>query len=260
MMRSHRPPLRTNYSERPRKLLHVPHAFESAGSTLVGVASSLVTPIRERGDISAVVLSNQRDARVDGAENLLVDYSRHCPMQYIDRKRLLFDYALGAAGSPRWFAGRLFLPAVEAAQAWKPDGILLYEGHATASIPRWRRAFPDTPILIYAHNSFSRSFLPPELTRLLSLADGVVCVSHSARSKVLPRVRSLRHRIHVVHNGVDTDFFSPPDDRPPHEELRLLFAGQVAEHKGVHLLIEAAAEATRNLDRPVSLDEKFQGV
>lgn len=230
-----------------RRLLHVPTAYSSAGNTLLKVTAALAGPHAAGGGCSAVVLSDQRDARVAGVDNLLVDYSTVCPRQWFTEWEKRVDAACGIVGMRRPFFGSLYRPAIEAALDWKPDAILLYEGHSLASVPSWRAAFPDVPLVLYVHSLVSRSFLPRELHRVLARLDGVVCVSGALRQTVLARLRRSPTVFHVVHNGVDRDFFTPVgrEPRTPCAPLRVLFAGQVAAHKGVHLLLRAAELAVR---------------
>ena len=73
--------------------------------------------------------------------------------------------------------------------------------------------------------------------RTLSVADRVVAVSNATRAalaKVFPEVEAT-----VIHNGVDTDFFTPAPKLQPSTEgrpFRLLFIGNLTNRKGADLL------------------------
>jgi len=64
-----------------------------------------------------------------------------------------------------------------------------------------------------------------------------------------------KQKIRYITPGIDSSEFTnlPVDTSPPGDELRLLYLGQVTQHKGVDLLIEAAGRL-RAEGLPVSLD------
>ncbi len=235
------------------RILHVPHAYAGAGNTLLNVISELSACHARTGGESAVVLSDQRDAKVSTAENLLVDYSRYCPRQWFTRSELLADAAIGMVGGTRPYMGRVYRPAVEAAVEWRPDLILLYEGHAMASVASWRRALPaPVELWLYVHNAVSRSFRRREFGRLAGDLDGIVCCSDYMRGTVLPLLPDGAKPIRTVTNGVDLERFSPVDPpAKPTDALEVVFAGQVRPHKGPHLLLGAAGRARELTDRPL---------
>lgn len=65
-------------------------------------------------------------------------------------------------------------------------------------------------------------------------ADAVACVSRYTQEQVL-RIYG-RTDAQVVHNGIDTDFFRPPHERPAFPPFRLLFVGNRTRRKGADLL------------------------
>jgi alpha-maltose-1-phosphate synthase len=79
-------------------------------------------------------------------------------------------------------------------------------------------------------------------------ADAVVAVSHGMRDDVLRCYPSLDpDRVHVVHNGIDTDLYHPEtlDDVPARlgvdpERPYVLFVGRITRQKGVPHLLRAA--------------------
>ena len=84
-------------------------------------------------------------------------------------------------------------------------------------------------------------------------ADAVIAVSHGMRHDVLASYPSVDpDRIHVVHNGIDTDMFTPRPDASAVGALGLdparpfaLFVGRITRQKGVlHLLRAATALPT----------------
>lgn len=78
-------------------------------------------------------------------------------------------------------------------------------------------------------------------------ADAVVAVSHGMRADVLAAYDSLDpDRVHVVHNGIDADFYRPDPDVEVLERLGvdlnrpyLAFVGRITRQKGVPHLLRA---------------------
>jgi glycosyltransferase involved in cell wall biosynthesis len=209
-----------------------------------------------RGGRAAVILSDNRDVRVDGVENVFVDYTRYCPKEWFSRWEVSIDQAAGVAGLARPYHSKLFIPAIEAAAAIDPDVILLHESHyAAVSLPRWRRACPRARVLLYVHVNLSRSYLRHELKRLLADADGVICVSRDSRRAVLSRAPWIEDKTFVVENGVDTALFRPgPVERAPapgEDAVEVLFVGRVVPSKGPDRLLAALDVARRRTSVPL---------
>lgn len=80
------------------------------------------------------------------------------------------------------------------------------------------------------------------------LADAVFSSSACSADWCAKHYGVKRERIPVLHTGVDAKLFSPravpKADRPT-----IVFAGKLARNKGVHLLVEAACELTREFPR-----------
>ena len=240
------------------RVLHVPLPLSRRGNTLIGVVAELARCESADGATVGVVVSDNRDAHLDGLDNLSVDYTRHCPRQRFTRAERLQDDLSARLGRRRRHTGDLYLPAVEAAVAWCPDLLLLYEGMATAAtVPAWRAALPDARIVLYLHSPLARTYGRAELVRSLVDIDAVVCVSGFLRSQVVTRAPALAARTTVVENGVDRSIFHPaPDgsagqDRGDRSSFELLFVGQVAPHKGPDLLLRAIAAARELTDVPL---------
>ena len=75
------------------------------------------------------------------------------------------------------------------------------------------------------------------VTRSYKLAGRTVALSRSSAESmrlVFPGLNPL-----VIPNGVDLDFFTPPDERRPlaGREIRLLFVGNLSRRKGADLLV-----------------------
>lgn len=72
--------------------------------------------------------------------------------------------------------------------------------------------------------------------------DHILCVSEASRTAIAGELGRSPASLTVVNNGVELDRFYPRADWPSTTRktaLSLLFAGTVAEHKGVHTAVEA---------------------
>ena len=70
----------------------------------------------------------------------------------------------------------------------------------------------------------------------------VLCVSNAVKKDLAVNANIPPENMAVVYNGVETDLFIPPaNDTRPTDELKLLYAGSLVDHKGVHTAVEAMA-------------------
>jgi glycogen synthase len=80
----------------------------------------------------------------------------------------------------------------------------------------------------------------------LELADAVIAVSHGTRDDVLRLFEVAPERIHVIHNGIDADFFSPDSGTDALDRYGInrtvpyvLFVGRITRQKGIVHLVHA---------------------
>jgi starch synthase len=79
-------------------------------------------------------------------------------------------------------------------------------------------------------------------------ADAVIAVSNGSRHDVLDAYPTLDEaKVHIVHNGIDTDFYAPDPDTTVLERLGVdldrpsaVFVGRITRQKGVPHLLRAA--------------------
>ncbi len=238
----------------PLHLAHVPIPLSSSGSSIATVIRELTKEHARHGGRTTVVSAVDRDLRVDGAENRLVDFSSVCPRGWFTRRETLADFAAGGLGFTRQHWGRMQDPAIDAVREVRPEVVLIHEGHyALASVPAWKRSLPGTPRVLYVHNPVSRSYGRRELRRLLAHLDGIIFVSEDARRRLRRRAGGLPPSA-VVHNGVDAQVFHARDRLDgPRGPLRITFAGQVSDYKGAHLMLRAIADAGLGSDAEVKV-------
>jgi glycogen synthase len=80
----------------------------------------------------------------------------------------------------------------------------------------------------------------------LQMADAVIAVSRETREDVVRLFDVLEERVHVIHNGIDADFFAPDDATDALARYRidpavpyLLFVGRITRQKGIVHLVRA---------------------
>jgi glycosyltransferase involved in cell wall biosynthesis len=226
------------------------------GNTLMTVAAELVRCETDAGHTPGLVVSTNRGVTMDHTELVPVDFTVPCPREWFTRTERLRDMLAGRVGRRRRFTGDLYRPAVDAAVAWEPDLVLLYEGlFVAATVPEWRRALPDATLVVYLHSALARSYGPHELERGLADVDRVVCVSEYLRRTVVDRVPALAEHTVVIPNGVDLAAFRPGDGSVPSADgdqpFTLLFVGRVSRHKGPDLMLAAMSVAAASTGRPM---------
>lgn len=242
---------------------HVPMPLAGDGSSVAHVVRALTREHSFHGGRSTVVTSDNRIATFPDADIIPVDYTRNCPREWFTAAEYRVDWAMGALLLERRHAARLFEPAAEALLADPPDWVLIHEGHyAVTSVRLFRRVLPrSTKLALHVHNALSASILRPELSHLLRSVDAVISVSDFMGNHVRDRAWVSTNKLHTVYNGVDTHRFHPPaaENVRRGSTVRLLYVGQIAPHKGVHLLLEAlvemGAEGTRFETRIVGSSE-----
>ena len=230
------------------RVAHVPMPLSTSASSVTTVARQLARQEQVRGGAVFAIMSSERDVVFDDADIVSVEYARYCRRQWFTEKEMLLDHALGLLGRYRRFSGRIFVPAIEAARTLDVDIVFLHEGHyATGSLAYWRKLWPAARVVLYVHTPISRAYRRRELTKLLNQAEQVIFVSEHLRAATLMRAGRLDVPTAVVHNGIDHEIFHARGRTPPTEALRVMFAGQVAEHKGVHLILAAANQAVGSM-------------
>jgi glycogen synthase len=86
----------------------------------------------------------------------------------------------------------------------------------------------------------------------IEMADAVVAVSQGTRNDVLAHFKVDPTRVHVIHNGIDTDEYRPTDatdliERFPIDLSRpyVLFVGRITRQKGIVHLVRAISHLPR---------------
>lgn len=76
-----------------------------------------------------------------------------------------------------------------------------------------------------------------------------IAVSNLCRKEIMKKLRVKAERISVIHNGVDTKLFSPPESdemEKKYSRPTIVYMGRLIAKKGIHVLIKAMPEVIRN--------------
>ncbi|MBP9946415.1 MAG: glycosyltransferase family 4 protein [Vicinamibacteria bacterium] len=138
-----------------------------------------------------------------------------------------------------WSQLRLTLGCAEAAEgSGIPVAYTFNDDHPAGFLPR--RA-----------NGTLRSALGAGLDRIFSSLtlsarrlNRTTCISATLKSVLLEKGLAISQS-KVIYQGIPIERFPPALDRPLSPTLRILYAGQLHEYKGVHTLLEAAAMISR---------------
>lgn len=207
------------------------HYSPRTGSAIPTVVHGLATAAASRGRITRVsVARGTYPDRYDSAE--AVEYAE-APAGRHDRQ---IDAVTGRLGLGRQRTRRRYAAAVTDQDSWPPSVVFAHNApQLVGAIDRSRH----TPVL-YAHNELLRTYSRREAGRTLENAERIVCVSEFLADRTRDRLPvSLRERVVVVRNGVDTELFRPAPDKPERERVEVVFVGRVLRAKGPDVLLEA---------------------
>lgn len=152
------------------------------------------------------------------------------------------DALAGRLGLPRPGVRRTLRPALAGQDAWTPGVVLAHNAPQLVPLVHDRHA-----AVLYAHNLLLRTYSAREATRVLGRAAAIVCVSGALAEQTADHLpASLRDRLRVVPNGVDTSRFAPRADPARGDRLRVVFVGRMIPDKGADVLLEAVARLGRD--------------
>jgi glycosyltransferase involved in cell wall biosynthesis len=106
--------------------------------------------------------------------------------------------------------------------------------------PVIRELNPNAKIVLHLHAIWFSQSDPKALAARLRDVDLVTTVSDFVASKIRRDFPMIGDRVETVYNGVDPEEFRrEKDTRTGSSEKRILFAGAVSPHSGVHVLMDA---------------------
>ncbi|GAA1988085.1 glycogen synthase [Isoptericola halotolerans] len=152
------------------------------------------------------------------------------------------DAVRAPLGLPR-AARRTWAAALAGQDSWEPATVVLHNAPQAVALVHAQHQ----PVL-YAHNDLLRTYTRREAGRALGEVSAIVCVSDHLAERTTARLpHSLRERVHVVRNGVDTDLFRPGPGFPDRvQELRIVFVGRTIPDKGPAVLLDAVETLDRD--------------
>lgn len=116
---------------------------------------------------------------------------------------------------------------------------------AEVLVLRWLRC-RRTPYLVCSAQNIDKRYPPPfrwfERWSLRGAAGAYVCNTEAGE---ILRAKGLTGELELLPLGVDVDRFRPADREPPTDRLRVGFVGRLIPHKGVDVLVRAAALCDR---------------
>ncbi len=139
------------------------------------------------------------------------------------------------------FTGAL-LAAVD---SFRPDVIICHHLYLLAALTR--RLFPSLAVWGVCHGTDLRQMHTNPLRRAyirggIAALDKVCCLHEAQRQAAIACYGLLPALVKTVGNGFNQQVFYNRNERRPHVEARLVYAGKISEKKGVYSLIAALDE------------------
>ena len=205
-----------------------------------------------KGDKLRVLCVTPRGETGQGGIDRLYHYVRKfAGAELADEAEVRFFAARGQAPGALWvatFPWRFLLFTLEVA-AWRPDVVHLnfatggsvYRKYALARVARLFGA----RTMLHFHGQFtaeqaaSSSFMMRCLGRLCHSADCILALGEHYRHAFTAWIGIPSQNVGVLANGIPDFAPNIALPKPAESDMRLLFAGEVGERKGVDLLIEA---------------------
>jgi glycosyltransferase involved in cell wall biosynthesis len=113
--------------------------------------------------------------------------------------------------------------------------------HCSQFVPVIRALNPGAKIVLQLHAEWFSQTRPAILERRLRDVDLVTAVSNHIAEKTRRQFPMIATRCRTIYNGIDTAEFrrEKPSYAPQRQEKRILYAGAVSPHKGLHVLMDA---------------------
>ena len=118
---------------------------------------------------------------------------------------------------------------------------VIHVQHCAQYVPLIRARNPSARIVLQLHAEWFSQNRPAILEQRLRHVDLVTTVSDYITEKTRRQFPIIAARCQTVHNAVDAAEFSRKRnyDALPQREKRILYAGAVSPHKGLHVLLDA---------------------
>ncbi|GJM24585.1 MAG: glycosyl transferase family 1 [Phycisphaerae bacterium] len=114
-----------------------------------------------------------------------------------------------------------------------------------------RRVLPRAKICVHMHCEWLSQLDEAWVAKCLPSIDAVFACSQYLVDRVVQRHPQHANKCHCIHNGVNTETFSPPASSHASDTARILFVGRLSPEKGVHVLAEAFNEIAKRVPNAV---------
>jgi glycosyltransferase involved in cell wall biosynthesis len=118
---------------------------------------------------------------------------------------------------------------------------VIHVQHCSQYLQDLRACNPNARIVLQLHAEWFSQNRPEILEQRMRHADLVTTVSNHITEKTCRQFPMMASRCQTIYNGIDAGEFSRRrnDDRSLQRERRILYAGAVSPHKGLHVLLDA---------------------
>jgi glycosyltransferase involved in cell wall biosynthesis len=143
------------------------------------------------------------------------------------------------ASSSAWFFRTFGRRAAEDLR--RQDCNVIHVQHCSQYLPVIRVLNPGAKIVLQLHAEWFSQNRPEILEKRLRYVDLVTTVSNYITEKTCRQFPMIAGRCRTIYNAVDAADFNRERncDAVPRQEKRILYAGAVSPHKGLHVLLDA---------------------
>ena len=217
----------------------IPPGQNSVGACTYGVANILAK------SCDVVVYGSKDSNQAQGAEFSAqgVKY-KFFPTTRSDR--WLFEartkYSRLAPGAPPISTSSLLHPSFVrqvAMDLHRHASDVIHIQHCSQSVPVIREYNPKAKIVLHLHAEWFSQGDPRIFERRLKDVDLVTAVSGYVAEKTRRDFPSIADRCEVTYNGIDAREFVRVKDYARDKPKRILYAGAISPHRGLHVLLEA---------------------
>jgi glycosyltransferase involved in cell wall biosynthesis len=118
---------------------------------------------------------------------------------------------------------------------------VIHVQHCSQYLPELRALNPNARIVLHLHAEWFSQNRPAMLEKRLRHVDLVTTVSNYITEKTRRQFPMIADRCHTMYNGVDAVEFGRERNRDASSgrQKRILYAGAISPHKGLHVLLDA---------------------
>ena len=221
------------------KLLLVNHEYSPIGGGAATATREIARNLAALEHEVVILTGSFRDLPSRASDNGVSIYRTRCVRRRIDRSNFfeMFTFLISAlVRLPRFL------------RKHRPEGLITFFSLPSGLIGLTANVLTGLPYVVSLRGGDVPG-LVPELDRIHKLLTPIRHVILRRARAVVANSEGLRQLsadvdpfpVHVIPNGVDTDFFRP-GTKPQSNRLRLLFVGRFHRQKNLQLLLEQVAQ------------------